>query len=126
MHNSKDSICENLLPTACCVLPFILLLLSSHFCLLSFKMDCRPDCGACCIAISISSQIPGMPDGKPSGVRCIHLMEDYKCALFGDPSRPKVCSDYQAEHEFCGTNRSEALQILYSLEGKSNYLFPEE
>ncbi|WP_429347626.1 hypothetical protein [Paraburkholderia sp. Clong3] len=27
---------------------------------------CRPDCGACCIAPSISSPIPGMPNGKPS------------------------------------------------------------
>ena len=89
-------------------------------------MDCRPDCGACCIAISISSPIPGMADGKPSGVRCIHLLEDYRCALFGDPARPKVCSDYQAEPDFCGRNREEALEILYSLEGKGNYLFPEE
>ena len=28
-------------------------------------------CGACCIAPSISSAIPGMPDGKPAGVRCV-------------------------------------------------------
>ena len=67
-----------------------------------------------------------MPDGKPSGVRCIHLLKDYKCALFDDPLRPQVCIDYQAELVFCGRNRTEALEILYSLEGKSNYLFPEE
>jgi Fe-S-cluster containining protein len=40
-------------------------------------MDCRPGCGACCIAPSISSPIPGMPvvDGisKPAGVRCVQL-----------------------------------------------------
>ncbi|MGR5456700.1 YkgJ family cysteine cluster protein, partial [Vibrio alfacsensis] len=30
-------------------------------------MDCRLGCGACCIAPSISSPIPGMPNGKPSG-----------------------------------------------------------
>ncbi|HOW40323.1 MAG TPA: YkgJ family cysteine cluster protein [Bacteroidales bacterium] len=89
-------------------------------------MDCRTDCGACCIAISISSPIPGMPEGKPSGVRCIHLLDDYRCALFGDPSRPQVCIDYQAEPDFCGRTREEAMQILYSLEGKGNYLFPEE
>jgi uncharacterized protein len=89
-------------------------------------MECRADCGACCIAISISSPIPGMPEGKPSGTRCIHLLKDYRCALFGHPSRPKVCIDYQAETDFCGKDREEALQILYSLEGKSNYLFPEE
>ena len=28
---------------------------------------CRPGCGACCIAPSITSPIPGMPDGKPVG-----------------------------------------------------------
>jgi len=79
-------------------------------------MDCRPDCGACCIEISISSPIPGMPAGKPAGVRCIHLLDDYKCALFGDPSRPKVCSDYMAEPDFCGATREEALRILESLD----------
>ncbi|HLP73432.1 MAG TPA: YkgJ family cysteine cluster protein [Bacteroidales bacterium] len=77
-------------------------------------MECRPDCGACCIAISISSPIPGMPEGKPAGVRCIHLHDDYRCALFADPSRPKVCGDYVAEELFCGKDREEAMKILYS------------
>ena len=36
-------------------------------------LDCRPRCGACCTAPSISSPIPGMPHGKPAGVRCIQL-----------------------------------------------------
>jgi len=73
------------------------------------------NCGACCIALSISSPIPGMESGKPVGVRCIHLLNDYRCALFNDPRRPKVCSDYQAEEEFCGTTRDEAMKILNSL-----------
>jgi Fe-S-cluster containining protein len=30
-------------------------------------MDCRIGCGACCIAPSISSPIPGMPNGKLLG-----------------------------------------------------------
>ena len=89
-------------------------------------MECRENCGACCIAISISSQIPGMANGKQSGERCIHLLKDYRCALFGNPERPKVCGDYQAEIDFCGNNRNEALKILYSLEGKENYLEDEE
>ncbi len=79
------------------------------------EIKCREQCGACCIAISISSPIPGMPDGKPAGVRCIHLLEDYRCALWDDPSRPKVCSDYKAEEEFCGSTREDALRILASL-----------
>jgi Fe-S-cluster containining protein len=78
-------------------------------------IDCREGCGACCIALSISSSIPGMEQGKPAGVRCIHLMEDYKCALFGKPERPAVCGDFRAETLFCGTNRDEAMKILLSL-----------
>jgi hypothetical protein len=56
-----------------------------------------------------------MPYGKPAGVRCIHLLDNYRCALWADPTRPKVCSDYKAEEEFCGTNREEALRIFVSL-----------
>jgi Fe-S-cluster containining protein len=48
-------------------------------------MDCRMSCGACCIAISISSPIPGMPQGKRAGERCLHLRADNLCGLFGKP-----------------------------------------
>jgi uncharacterized protein len=81
-------------------------------------MDCRTDCGACCIALSISSPIPGMPDGKEAGVRCIHLLEDYQCAIYYNPEYPKVCSGFKAEKDFCGNNREEAMRILYSLSKK--------
>lgn len=80
-------------------------------------MDCRKDCGACCIATSISSPIPGMPGGKPAGVRCINLLDDYRCAIYNTPEKPKVCSDFKAEPEFCGRTREEALGILSSLLG---------
>lgn len=79
-------------------------------------MECRLHCGACCIAPSISSPIPGMPDGKPAGVPCIHLTNDYLCDLFNDPQRPLVCGGFQAEPEICGNNREEALHILTALE----------
>ncbi len=78
-------------------------------------MDCRNGCGACCIALSISSPIPGMVDGKPSGVRCIHLKDDYSCSIYDTPEKPKVCSDFKAEPQFCGSSQEEALRILYSL-----------
>jgi uncharacterized protein len=78
-------------------------------------MDCRESCGACCIALSISSPIPGMPYGKPAGIKCIHLLNDYRCSLYNSPERPNVCTDFKAEPEFCGNTREEALQILYSL-----------
>jgi len=56
-----------------------------------------------------------MPDGKPAGVRCIHLTDDYRCGLWGKPERPRVCGGYQAEELFCGKNREEAIAILSSL-----------
>ncbi|MEE4465596.1 YkgJ family cysteine cluster protein, partial [Azotobacter chroococcum] len=55
-------------------------------------MKCRVGCGACCIAPSISSPLPGMPLGKPAGERCLHLSVDNLCALFDKPERPAVCS----------------------------------
>lgn len=79
-------------------------------------MPCRAGCGACCIALSISSAIPGMPDGKPAGVRCVQLGDDNFCRIFGKPERPKVCADFQAELEFCGTTRDEALARMRNLE----------
>ncbi|MCF8334453.1 MAG: YkgJ family cysteine cluster protein [Bacteroidales bacterium] len=79
-------------------------------------MECRIGCGACCIAPSISSPIPGMPNGKPAGMPCVHLTEDYKCGLFNHPDRPEVCNNFQADREVCGYSREEALKLLTELE----------
>ena len=57
-----------------------------------------------------------MPGGKPAGVRCTHLDEEWRCGLFGDPRRPVCCSDFQAEPDFCGNDREEAIIILGRLE----------
>ena len=75
-------------------------------------MDCRAGCGACCIAPSISSPIPGMPDGKPAGVRCVQLDKTNRCNLFGKTERPEVCRRLRPEPAMCGANRGEALAIL--------------
>jgi len=80
------------------------------------EMSCRPGCGACCIAPSITSRVPGMPDGKPAGVRCIHLDEEARCGLFNSPSRPGVCADFRAQRSVCGNSTLEALQNLADLE----------
>jgi Fe-S-cluster containining protein len=80
---------------------------------------CRVGCGACCIAPSISSPIPGMPDGKPAGARCVQLTDDHRCALFGRPERPAVCASFRAMPAMCGTSRDEALAILISLEART-------
>ncbi|HWI83530.1 YkgJ family cysteine cluster protein [Ramlibacter sp.] len=77
---------------------------------------CRAGCGACCIAPSITSPIPGMPDGKPAGVRCVQLDERQRCRLFGHPQRPAVCSQLRPSPEMCGTDAGGALQYLARLE----------
>jgi Fe-S-cluster containining protein len=79
-------------------------------------MDCRPGCGACCIAPSISSPIPGMPHGKPAGVRCIQLNDANACRIFGQPERPAVCSQLKPAADMCSTHREYALLTLARLE----------
>ncbi len=77
---------------------------------------CRAGCGACCIALSISSPIPGMPEGKPAGVRCVQLTPDNLCRLYGSPERPAVCVNLRPSPEMCGDSSEEALAWLSSLE----------
>lgn len=79
-------------------------------------LACRTGCGACCIAPSISSAIPGMPRGKPAGVRCVQLTDDNACAIFGRPERPTVCSSLRPEAAMCGTDRKHAMDWLAQLE----------
>jgi uncharacterized protein len=78
-------------------------------------MKCRESCAACCIALSISSPIPGLPEGKAAGIKCIHLLDDYKCDIYTSSQKPKVCDDFMAEPQFCGESREEAMIILSSL-----------
>ncbi|MFQ3789657.1 YkgJ family cysteine cluster protein [Halomonas sp. A29] len=80
------------------------------------EQGCRPGCGACCIAPSISSPIPGMPHGKPAGVRCVQLDANNLCRLFGNERRPAVCERFGFDRELCGVNRTEALQRIAFLE----------
>ncbi len=79
-------------------------------------MTCRPNCAACCIAPSIASPLPGMPHGKPAGVRCAQLTADNACAVFGKPERPAFCGGLQPSQEMCGATREEALAWLTRLE----------
>jgi uncharacterized protein len=71
---------------------------------------CRPGCGACCIAPSISTL------GKPAGAACVHLTTDMRCAIFGRPERPACCSGLQPSIEMCGDSRAAALTWLAKLE----------
>jgi Fe-S-cluster containining protein len=77
---------------------------------------CRPGCGACCIAPSITRPLPGMPDGKPAGVRCVQLTDDMRCAVFGQPQRPAFCGGLRPSTEMCGPDRDHALVWLAALE----------
>ena len=77
---------------------------------------CRPDCGACCTAPSISSPIPGMPGGKPAGVRCIQLDPANLCRIFGSPDRPAVCASLLPAPDMCGSSRTHAMHYLATLE----------
>ena len=79
-------------------------------------MNCRDRCGACCIAPSISSAIPGMPHGKPAGVPCVQLDMDMRCRIFGQPERPAFCEGLRPSVEMCGNSRDEAVRWLVALE----------
>ncbi|MCL2294975.1 MAG: YkgJ family cysteine cluster protein [Spirochaetes bacterium] len=80
------------------------------------KFKCRPGCGACCIAISISSPIPGMKEGKPAGIRCVNLDINNMCLLFGKKERPKVCVSLRPTKEMCGDSFPEAVKYLEKIE----------
>lgn len=82
-------------------------------------MECRIGCAACCIDISITSSIPGMPDGKPAGTRCVQLTVDNKCMLFGKPERPDICVNFSANNETCGKANDEAHKQLSMLEAET-------
>lgn len=57
-----------------------------------------------------------MPLGKPAGVPCVQLRDDFRCALFGQPERPAVCVSLRPTDDMCGAHRGEALARLEALE----------
>jgi hypothetical protein len=73
-------------------------------------MECRAGCGACCIAISISTL------DKPAGVACEHLTLAGLCGLWGKPERPDVCRKFVATEDFCGESREEAMELIAAIE----------
>jgi hypothetical protein len=60
-----------------------------------------------------------MPHGKPAGVRCVQLLPDYRCALFGRPERPAFCVSLRPTEDMCCTTQAEALAYLTDLEIKT-------
>lgn len=82
-------------------------------------MQCRASCGACCTAPSISTPIPGMPDGKPANTPCVQLDEQLRCKIFTSPLRPAVCGSLKPEAEMCRDSREEAMVWLLNLESQT-------
>lgn len=68
----------------------------------------------------MTKPLPGMPQGKPSGVACVNLTQDYRCGLFGVPNRPSCCSGLQPSMEMCGENRDHAMAFLSWLETETD------
>lgn len=81
-------------------------------------MDCQK-CGACCIAPSITSSMPGMPDGKPAGVRCRHLNDRNLCVLFSRAERPGFCLGWQPGPDVCGASFDEAMANIAAMEART-------
>jgi len=77
-------------------------------------MECRKNCGACCIALSISSPLPNMPDGKKAGARCVNLDDDLRCSRYN--ARPQVCKDFTPSEKWCGKSGEDALRIIGEIE----------
>jgi len=75
-------------------------------------MDCRPNCGACCIVPSISTVTLMLPEGKAALTPCIHLDVDMRCLIFNSAERPKVCASLKPSEEMCGKTREDAMAYL--------------
>jgi Fe-S-cluster containining protein len=80
------------------------------------SVKCRPGCAACCVQISISSALPGMPRGKPAGARCRNLNVDNLCSIYGTREYPAVCENFKPSEEMCGDRNEQAMAYLENLE----------
>lgn len=89
--------------------------------MINAQIKCRPGCAACCTAISISSPLPGMPNGKPAGVNCINLDEKLFCKLHSTDLYPAICKSFSADLEMCGSSNQHAYSYIEFLE---NYTSP--
>ena len=80
-------------------------------------MQCRQQCGACCIAPSIVQPYYNMPNGKSAGEMCVNLDQaSWQCTIWGTSHYPQFCADFLAEQIVCGEDREEAIRILTELE----------
>jgi hypothetical protein len=61
-----------------------------------------------------------MPEGKPAGARCVQLTDDNRCRIFGQPERPRVCTQLRPSVEMCGATDAEAMTYLITLERRTS------
>lgn len=85
----------------------------------SIQCECRAGCAACCTVISISSPLPGMPNGKPAGVRCVNLDDSNNCTIHNTNQYPAICRSFPADLEMCGLNNAHAYRYIEELERKT-------
>jgi uncharacterized protein len=64
----------------------------------------------------MSSVVPGMPNGKKAGVRCIQLLDDNTCRIHETPEYPAICASLKPSTEMCGESDAEAFDYLSHLE----------
>jgi len=57
-----------------------------------------------------------MPQGKRAGERCVQLLPDMRCAIFGQPERPAFCVSLRPSEDMCGTGARDAMARLDALE----------
>ncbi|MEM1190486.1 MAG: YkgJ family cysteine cluster protein [Pseudomonadota bacterium] len=65
----------------------------------------------------MSSPLPGMPEGKAAGVRCVNLdPQSRRCRIWGSDVYPDVCRDFLAAWDACGDSTEQALNRLSRFE----------
>jgi len=80
-------------------------------------MICRLGCGACCIAPSINTPIPNMPNGKLAGQACVNLdLQNFSCQIWQQDNYPELCKKFRAEESICGSSQEDAIRIINNLE----------
>jgi hypothetical protein len=57
-----------------------------------------------------------MPSGKPAGVRCVNLLPENRCGIYGRPDYPAVCANFKASLDTCGNDNGFAMENLMLLE----------
>jgi hypothetical protein len=62
-----------------------------------------------------------MPEGKPANTPCVNLdLESYSCKIWGQDNYPEFCRKFIACKSVCGDSRTQALELITTLEQATN------